>query len=294
MRSTRGPVVDRRIALDPTVQPVDGRRLDHRRVALVGQADPVATAVPEHGDGDMVGMHLPVVGDAFVQGEEGVDRALDDEGGDVDVGHQVSRPSGREPGLVGRVDLPRRVRLGRRRQDVRVEGAPGGRRQQQVCPTDLGDARLVQARGEGVPRNGGHDGVDPAVLGGGHPLDPAPVGTAHHAHPRVTRPVELDSGSRRHPVDQPGHVLGLVVGAVDLDRPRRLSEPAGIPGQDVVAGPVEVADRHRAEQVAGAGQIGVTGFAPSRPHEHGWSGMLGCGPGHREPVGTDLGRRRTK
>ena len=147
---------------------------------------------------------------------------------------------------------------------------------------------FVQAGGQGVPRDGGHDGVDPAVLGGGDPLDAPAVGAAEHPHPRIARLVELDTRPRGHPVDQPRDVPGLVVGAVDLHGAGRVAEASRVPGEHVVAGPVQITDRHTAEQVTGARQIGVTGLAPPRAHQDGRGRVAGRGAGHREPVGTDL------
>ncbi len=221
--------VDRRVPLDPTVQPVDRRRLDHRGVALVGQADPVATAVPEHGHGNMVRMHLLVVGDALVQGEEGVDRALDDEGrarGCRTPGWPGPRAAN-QASLAGSI-WPVVLACGGRRRRM------CGSRERRPPPPAVGcdqptlgmpDLSRLVVR-ECHEMVGTMASIRQSWAAVTHWIPP-PYGTTHHAHPWITRPVELDAGSRGHPVDQPGYVLGFIVGAVDLDGPRRFPNPRG-------------------------------------------------------------------
>ena len=146
----------------------------------------------------------------------------------------------------------------------------------------------VEATDQGVPGDGGHDGVDPAVGGRGDQLDPTPVGAAHHAHPGIARSVELDAGPSGHPTDQGAHVAGLVVRAVDLSHPAGPAEASGVPGQHVVARRQQILDGHRAEDAGSLG-VGVPGQTPPRAHQH-RRGRGGAGGGsRREPVDADLG-----
>ena len=86
----------------------------------VGQAGPVPSAKPGHGDRRSLAMERLVIGDPLVECEQVVDRALQDQGRDPDAREELRRSSTLEEGDTSRVDHSGRVHRMVGRRDLRI------------------------------------------------------------------------------------------------------------------------------------------------------------------------------
>ena len=274
----------------PAPQPAHDARLDAAVVAL-RQTHAVAAAEPQHVHGHAAGRQQLEVANRLAGREEGVGRALHEQGGDADLRHErVAGAAALEPGAVLGGQVAGGEPLGQRGGDVRVDGPrlhargaddPERRRggdaeaRERGGPAALDEVVAIERGEQRVPGDRGRDGVDAMVDAGGDELDPARVGRARHAGAGIASGVELLLGLRGEPVQQRGHVAALEVLGVDLDRAARLAEAARVPRQHVEAraaqrpepdladgrqrGAVLVLVAHRAPAVASRGWS-----APSR------------------------------
>jgi hypothetical protein len=245
------------------------------------EADAVAAAVPEQLRGHVVLAQDAVVGDGLIEREERVHGPLHEQHRRRDAANErVARSAREEPVArlgVQRAGLRALVEGG---ADVRVELLLRRGGVEQAGPAELDDGIFVEARGERVPGNLRRDGVDPLVDRGRDELDAAPVRAAGHADARVAERVELGLRLLRQPVEQGLHITALEVRAVHLHGAARGAEAARVPGQDVVAGGVEAADR-----LAGR-LVDVAGAAPAVAEEDRRRGLAAA---LREPVDGDRG-----
>ena len=275
------------VALHIAVQPRDGRVLDSRGVTRVGEAHAVTAAVPQHRGRRWALAQHAVVRDGLVEGEQVVNGALHEQRRDGDAGEEVGGATRREEAQARRADRAG-VEAGLvASRDVRVDAVTGSLPLEQAGPAELGGVRLVEAGGERVPGDLGHDRVDPTVDRRGDELDAAPVGPADHPDPRISGCVELGFGAGRDPIEERLHVATLEVRVVDLDGAAGFAEPAGIPGQDVVPGVLERLDGHGPEQ-RDTRRVRIPSQSPPRTHQHGRGRPSGARLGGGEPVQTDL------
>ena len=200
----------------------------------------MAATEPDHLGGHLVRPQDLEVRGRFVEREERVGGALDQQGRDADPVDQRPRAARREPlhVLVGELTVRQARRV--RAQDVRVEGPgltrgnPGDRaaldakREQRRAPSGLRRLGLVEAGDERVPGDVGRDRVEARVDRGRDELDAAAVAGARHADPRVARAVEARLGLLRDVADQRLHVAALsYCGESDCTVPPDWPKPRG-------------------------------------------------------------------
>ena len=117
-----------------------------------------------------------------------------------------------------------------------------------------------------VPGDLGRDRVDALVERRRHELDPARVRAAAHADQRVAGSLLRHARISRQQVDQPHHVLTLVLRGVDVHLAARGAESALVPGEDAVA---------RLDEVVVVRDVGGTGAAPAVRLENDGHGLVG-------------------
>jgi hypothetical protein len=234
-----GTGVDGGVALEVAPQPRELVALDRAEVPGVGQARAVAAAEPQHLQRRAVAGEQGVVVDGLLQGEQRVDRALHQQGGDPDARDEVGRAAGGEVVDLGLGERPGGQPVGEGLHEHRVQAVVGpglAEAGEDRRPPALDRLLLVQAGHQGVPGDVGDDHVDALVQGRRHELDAAAVARAGHAEARVVRGVELGLGLLGDVVDERLDVTALGVRRVDRDGAAALAEPARIPREDVEAG----------------------------------------------------------
>ena len=281
------------VALDVAVQPAQGPVDDHFTVVVVAEAGAVPAAVPDHLGGGAGLDQGQRVGVRLIEGEQCVDRALDQQRRGGDVADLVLESEIVDQFDVGVFGDAEQHALDGHREDPRVLTGERQRkhRRQQGAPPAVDGAPRKQHVHQAVPGDRRHDGVDAVIDCRSGELDAAAVGGAGHADPGIVRGVERDLGQGGQIADDVGHVAALVVGRIQRHDPLGTPLPTRIPGDDVVAGLTQRADTDRVprqEAVDIEFQRGRAGQAQTGAVEHRRRGLtslqsLGGHEVHEDP-----------
>ena len=268
------------VALDVAVQPAQGPVDDHFTVVVVAEAGAVPAAVPDHLGGGAGLDQGQRVGVRLIQGEQRVDRALDQQRRGGDVADLVLESEIVDQFDVGVFGDAEQHPLDGYREDPRVLAGERQRkhRRQQGAPPTVDGAPRKQHIHQAVPGDRRHDGIDAVIDCRSGQLDSAAVGGAGHADPGIVHPVQRNLGQSGQVADDVRHVAALVVRRIQRHDPLGTPLPTRIPGDDVVAGLTQRADTDRVsrqEAVDIEFQRGRAGQAQTGAVEHRRRGLTG-------------------